>query len=511
MDLSSPKNRRIGLAALVFFLLGWDIWAIVLDGRLKLPDTFVMHTLQLQTALEHDALWVWFSNLGPKGPLPPLLAYPLLMLLGQAPLAMRLVTVLAHGGLVLQTYDLGRVIWGRSTAGLWAALLLGCCPFIFGISRVAYHDFLIANAAVGAMQIMLRCRLDRWRPAAALGFLLGLGLLLKHSFSLYMVGPGIWFLLRRVRRPSHLAYLGVMALPMVAVASIWAVPNGLAVWENLSANTSLGDVPLSDELGFYLRLPGALPIAVLAMASALLLGALRRIGLWELALLFTFVPMMAGFHQVTSAARYMIPVIPLWAVLAGGGIDWVQEKLPRKVALAGGGALILGVLAMVVVLNLHGITPPGGVPREDYGGIISPEPRRHDGFGRALKPLVGDGPEVLVLYDSVMSYCEKIGHEVLWSWRGTHVISIRMPRVNEKLAAGEEVSVLYIRQFPQRPLQAPPPHDMWPPVNEGEHSSLADLTRWVSWLAKRPDRKLVGTAKDPDGVVFESYRIGGKQ
>ena len=42
--------------------------------------------------------------------------------------------------------------------------------------------------------------------------------------------------------------------------------------------------------------------------------------LWDLALLFTFIPMMAGLHQVTSAARYMVPVIPLWAVLAGCGL-----------------------------------------------------------------------------------------------------------------------------------------------------------------------------------------------
>jgi len=507
--LTSSKARRISLAALVLFLLGWDLWAIVVDQRLKLPDTFVMHTLGLQTAVDSGAFWIWLSNLGPKGPLPPLLAYPFLLLLGQAPLAMRLVTVLAHGALVVQTYDLGRVIFNDPRKGMWAALLLGCCPFIFGISRLSYHDFLIANAAVGAMQIMLRCRLDRWGPAFALGVVLGLGLLLKHSFSLYMAGPGIWFLLRRVRRPGHLLYLGVMALPMVALAAIWAVPNGMAVWENLTANTSLGDVPLTQELGFYLGLPGALPLAVLAMGSAVLLGVRREIGWWELALLFTFVPMMAGFHQVTSAARYMIPVVPLWAVLAGGGLGWVHDRLPGRVALPAGALVVAGVLAMVVALNLRGVEPPGGVPREDYGGIISPEPRPHDAFARAMVPLVPHGHEVLVLYDSVMSYCEKIGQDVLWTYRGTHVLPIRMDRVKEKLAAGQGVSVLYIRQFPDRPLTDPMPHEMWPPVRPGEHGSLAELTRWVSWFARRADRKLMGTARDPDGVLFEAYRLGG--
>ena len=78
------------------------------------------------------------------------------------------------------------------------------------------------------------------------------------------------------------------------------MPNGRAVWENLTANTSLGDVPLAQELSFYFSLPGALPLAAMAMASALLLGLTRRLGGWELALLFCFVPMMAGFHQVAD-------------------------------------------------------------------------------------------------------------------------------------------------------------------------------------------------------------------
>ena len=507
----SPRTRRVLLSLLVLFLLAWDLWAIILDRRLKLPDTFVMHTLQLQMALENGFFWAWLENLGPKGPLPPMLAYPLLLLLGQAPLAMRLVTVLAHGGLVLQTYDLGRVIWGRASAGLWAALLLGTCPFIFGISRLSYHDFIIANAAVGAMQIMLRCRLDRWRPAFALGVVLGLGLLLKHSFSLYMAGPGIWFLLRRVRGPRNLLYLGIMAAPMAAIAAVWAVPNGLAVWENLSANTSLVDVPVSQELGFYLTLPGALPILVMAMASALALGVARRISPWELALLFTFIPMMWGFQQVTSAARYMIPVIPLWSVLAGGGLAAIQGKLPRALATSVGAAGAVGFLLMVAVLNLRGIEPPPGVVREDYGGIISPERREHDGFARAVKAFGAHGPEVFLIFDSVMSHCEKIGQEVLWTWRGTMVLPIRQPRVEEKLAAGEGVNVLYVRQFPDRPLSDPPPTDMWPPAREGEHDSINDMGRRVGWLARRTDRKLVATARDPDGVVFEAYRVGGKE
>lgn len=512
VDASSPRcatrGIRLALLGLVLFLLGWDLWAILLDQRLKLPDTFVMHTIQLEQALEQGALTAWLSNLGPKGPLPPVLALPFLLVLGIAPLSMSLVTVLGHAGLTVQTYDLGRRLSGKPLAGLFAALLLGTCPFIVGISRLSYHDVLLGNAVIGAMQLMLRVRLDRARPAFALGVVLGAGLLIKHSFPLYMAGPALWFLARRVRGVRHLVGLAIMALPMVGLGAIWAWPNLPAVLENLFANTSLPDVPLSAELGFYLGLPGALPLFVLAMASALWLPWVRRLGFWDLALLFTFVPMMAGLHQVTAAARYLVPIVPLWAVLCGCGLAWLVEKLPRQPALGLGGAVLALSLGALVVINLRGIEPPPGVPREDFGGILTPETRPHDGFRRAMAALSPQGSEVFLIYDSVMAYCEKMDHEVLWDYRGTPITPIFEDRVQERLARGQGVSVLFVRQHPEQPLSDPPLPELWPPVAPGEHSSLALLSRRVSWLYQQDRRRLVQRTRDPDGVVFEAYRIG---
>ena len=509
MTLTQVQQRRLLLSGLVLFLLGWDLWAILLDGRLKLPDTFVMHTLQLQQALDHGALWAWLSNLGPKGPLGPVLSLPVLWLSGMTPFSMRLITVLAHGALTLQSYDLGRLVWGKPSAGLWAAVLTGTCPFLFGICRLSYHDVLLGVAVVGAIQVMLRVKLDRPVPAAALGVVLGLGLLTKHSFSLYMVGPGLWFVARRVRGLRTLLNLGVMGVAMGAVAAVWAVPNGKAMFENLFANASLSSVPWSAELGFYLSLPGSLPLFVAAVLSAVWLGGVvRRIDLWTLALLLTFIPMVLGLHSVTAAARYMIPVIPLWAVLTGAGLAFLQDKVGTKAAL---GMQVLGwagCLGLVVALNLTGLET-GPIPREDYGGIISPDTRKYDGYARALRPLIAEnGPDVMLVFDSLAGYCERDGHEVLWQARGLGTNPIMLDQAQQRAAAGQGVSALFIRLQPLRPLKAVVPPDLWPPVAPGEHSSLAELSRRVSWLATQKNRRVLATAQDPDGVQYQAIRVG---
>ncbi len=514
--------ERLYLTGLIGFLLGWDIWAILLDQRLKAPDTFVMATIQLMMDLREWEIWRWLGTLGPKGPIGSVLSLPFLAAGMEVPAASRIITVFAHGALTLQSYDLARLVYAEGPdvsptaarrAGLWAALLCGTCPFLFGVCRLSYHDVLLAVGVIGAMQVMLRARMDRPGPAALLGLVLGLGLLTKHSFSLYMVGPGLWFVARRLRGVRSGLYFVLMGLVMIAVAAVWLIPNFEAMKENLEQNSGLPSVSWAAELGFYLSLPGALPLFVAASISAVALAVRRRISLWTLALLLTFIPMVLSLHTVTAAARYMIPVIPMWAVLSGCGLAWALSRLdvkPRALAL-GGATAALAVL--FVYLNLTGVTPPppiGGTKpqaREDYGGIISPDTRKHDGWRKAVSGLRPD-EDVLLAYDSNEAFCERLSQEIIWHRRGVRTNFIHtLADAKKRLAEGRTVAVLYIRGKPDRPLQEKIPPDMWHPVRPGEFGGMADLIRRVSWLASQKQRQLVTRSKDPDGYAFEAYRV----
>jgi len=515
--------QRLYLIGLVGFLLGWDIWAILLDQRLKAPDTFVMATIQLMMDLKEWEIWRWLGTLGPKGPLGSVLSLPFLLLGMEVPAASRIITVFAHGALTLQSYDLARLVYSEGLgvsaaaarrAGLWAALLCGTCPFLFGVCRLAYHDVLLGVAVIGSMQIMLRARMDRPMLAALLGLVLGLGLLTKHSFSLYMVGPGLWFLARRLRGVRSGLHFGLMGVVMAAVTAVWAVPNFQAVIENFERNSNLPSVPWSAEIGFYLSLPGALPLFVAATISWVALAVRRRVSLWTLVLLLTFIPMVVGLHSVTAAARYMIPVIPMWAVLAGCGLAWALERLEvRWQAWTLGGATA-ALCALFVYLNLTGIIPPpplgGSEPqaREDYGGIISPDTRKHDGWKKAVDGLGRPNEDVLLVYDSDAAFCERLSQEIIWHHRGVRTISIHtLAEAKKRLAAGRAVSVLFIRGRPDHPLQEKIPYDMWHPVRPGEPPQKQDLIDRVIWLARQKHRRLLASGKDPDGYAFEAYRI----
>ena len=515
--------ERLYLIGLVGFLLGWDIWAILLDQRLKAPDTFVMATIQLMMDLREWNIGQWLGTLGPKGPLGSVLSLPFLALGMEVPAASRIITVFAHGALTLQSYDLGRLVYAEGPgvnataarrAGLWAALLCGTCPFLFGICRLAYHDVLLGVAVIGAMQVMLRARMDRPGPAALLGLVLGLGLLTKHSFIMYMVGPGMWFVARRLRGLRSGLNFGLMGLVMAAVAAVWAVPNFEAVYENFKLNNELPSVPWSAELGFYLSLPGALPLFVAASISVVALAVRRRVSLWTLVLLLSFIPMVLGLHSVTAAARYMIPVIPMWAVLASCGLVWALGRLSvRTQALVLGGATA-ALAALYVYLNLTGIQPPpphGGhkpQPREDYGGIISPDTRKHDGWKKAVDGLGRPNEDVLLVYDSDAAFCERLSQEIIWHHRGVRTISIHtLADAQKRLAAGRAVSVLFIRARPDHPLQEKIPYDMWHPVRPGEPPQKQDLIDRVVWLARQKHRRLLASGRDPDGYAFEAYRI----
>jgi len=191
---------RGALAALIAFSLGWDLWAVLTDLRLSGSDTF---TPQLLSAYENyqqsglGGIIGWMGQTGYKEPLAPLLTMPLLLILDQVPLAPRLVSVLAHAVLTWQCYHLARCLGGRVWAGLWAALIMITTPLIFGWARLSFHEPLLAVMVLGALQVMARAPLVRFRQAVLLGLLLGLDLLTKLSFIVFMVAPGVWFVLRR--------------------------------------------------------------------------------------------------------------------------------------------------------------------------------------------------------------------------------------------------------------------------------------------------------------------------
>jgi 4-amino-4-deoxy-L-arabinose transferase-like glycosyltransferase len=515
MTLSQRRRDQLLLAGLTILLAIWDLWAVLRDGRLSGSDTFVGYTLELERSIREGGLGEWLTHLGPKGPVAPLLALPLLLLVGQAPLAMRLLSVAAHVTLTLQSHDLGRRLGGSEAAGQLAAVVCGTTPLIFGFCRLDHHDVLVAVAVAAVLQLALRVTLERLAPALLFGALLGLGVLVKLSAALYLVWPALWLAARRARGWRSLARLGGAAGVALGLAATWAIPNRAEIWGNVLRTRQDAAQPLLEKLGYYLALPGVAPLLVVAVASTALLwrsagarsaerGA-RGAARWDLALLLTALPMTVVLLTTPYWSRYLLPILPPLAVIAGCGLAEVGRRLRPSLRALAGWIVAAALIVLFGSLSLRGLDAPS-LRRELYAGMIRPDARRYDAYARAARALLDHGPEVLLAYDSLEAIAQTEDLEAVWRRRGVRLRAIELDDARRRIGRGEAVSVLLVRRYPDQPLLSSM-SERWPPVPPGEDPALGRMDQPVRWLASSRQRRRVATARDPDGMEHSAYRV----
>jgi len=144
--------------------------------------------------------------------------------------------------LLLSVYDIGQRIYSRKV-GLLAAFLASIYPILFSLSRTSYVDYPLAS--IVALSVALLLRADGFRHGGfslLFGLSLGLGVLTKWPFVVFLVTPLLYVIRRSgivrlikddirslVRGSSTLPRLLVSywAHPILAaiLASLWYLPN----------------------------------------------------------------------------------------------------------------------------------------------------------------------------------------------------------------------------------------------------------------------------------------------
>lgn len=175
-----------------------------------------------------------------RPPLVPASAAPLYWLFGWSSDVATMVNVIYMAILLAATYGIGRQ-WGGQRLGLVSVALLACFPMFYAMSRSFYLEF--ALTAMVALTVCLLLATDGFQRrglSLLFGLSLGLGLLTKRTFAVFVVGPvlvalvtsgllpALWQRLRqRPRlhwRAALLALLGGLVL-----AALWYLPNREAV------------------------------------------------------------------------------------------------------------------------------------------------------------------------------------------------------------------------------------------------------------------------------------------
>ncbi len=131
-----------------------------------------------------------FLTLSPSRPhLVPALAVPSYLLLGISTDSALRVNPLAFVLLILAVYGTGARL-ASPWSGLLAALLVSTYPGIFGFSRVFLLEFVHATLVASSLYLLLGTESFSHRGASlAFGALVGLGLLCRIFFPIFIIGP----------------------------------------------------------------------------------------------------------------------------------------------------------------------------------------------------------------------------------------------------------------------------------------------------------------------------------
>jgi hypothetical protein len=280
--------------------------------------------------------------------------------------------------LALGCYNSGRLAFG-ARAGLLAVVFALGSPLIAAQFHVFMTDAPETAMVALALWLTLACeRFSRVWVSAIAGVVVGLGMLSKEPFVLFLAGPVLVMLLRGGWR----SWRGLLAfaIPVLVIALPWyasefsqvhSLAQGV-VSAGATASSQAGAFPSrasgSNLLWYFWNIVNFQLLAPLFVFTAIgfmwtIVGLIRREPLsslsWEL-LAGAFVGWLGISATFPHDTRYSMPLLVYLAVL---GTGWIV-RLPRRWGTLAGAALILVAIANTVSTSF-GL---GGVARIELPG-----------------------------------------------------------------------------------------------------------------------------------------------
>ena len=472
--------RRPGILALLVVLAGGGSFIIALYPPTGFDET--TYHLPLARAFLATGGLPWVPDL--RFPAFPVLAEALqamLLVVGgeRAAHLVGLLAVLVGAALV--------ACWGREAgepaAGqLGAALFVGS-PLVVYLGGMGYVDALLALLATASFYALWRAQREalqgRWNAGglALAGALAGAAAAVKY-LGLYCGLVGMAVLTRRGRQRGLVAFLLAAALAAVSTYAYLLVRTGNPLFPFLSGLFGNNPwVPVEPPRGHFTRIAEGLLLpwnAVFARdrASSLppltpplplalvFLGALllaRRIplpaGLRGGALVVLgYLPLLVF---MPSASHYLMPVLPLWCLLAGGAAvaawRWRSGRgVPARAIAAGAVVLALAGPAYCASWLLRkGPVPLSGPARAAYLA------RAHPGYS-ALSWVRRHGGEGAVVYAVHGEHLHAFTPpRLLGDWSGLHRYELVVPLLDDPPALRRRLASFGTTHLLLRQGQAP--------------------------------------------------------
>jgi hypothetical protein len=325
-DTRPPYSDMAGHAITTLRLASWPWRQLVMDGRIV-----------------HELL-----NVNPYPPLFYVTTLPFVWFVWPTVDAMLAVNALYYALLIVSTYGIGRMaVSGR--AGVLAAFLVSMYPLLYGLSREYLADVALTAVTVFAVFCLFWSEAfqRRW-PSIILGVAIGLGVLTKWTFIVFLVGPlaiAVYGALRYATRARimNLVLAGLISL-LIGLPWYWNNRESLQAFlefNRLLAAPQEGEAPIWTLVSwtYYVRelvnQQLLLPFALLFVAGTTL--ALRRCRvnpyLWML-LSWIVVGYVASTLFINKDTRYTLPYLPALALLTAIGLVQIRQSAVRRIGLA---------------------------------------------------------------------------------------------------------------------------------------------------------------------------------
>ena len=312
-----------------------------------------------------------------KAPLISLLPLPLYALFGAGERIALWTNLIAFAAACAAVHAAARALWPshprRDTIAALAASLTALTPLLYGLSRTFMVEPVLTALVAAAIWRVAAHKSNR-REGVHLGLLLGLGLLTKILFPLYLAGP-VW--LRRKELRPHLMTALLVAVPLAATWYAFNLPYVLGFAWSAGFGRIASDYS-SVTQGFGARLSafafmlfgGAVSWPLSAAIALCACAAARRKSLDDgsrLTLAWA-APLAVFALGVNQEIRFAAPALPALALLAARSamsFDSRRARTAAAILLLATGSIVF--VRQTFLLSAEDALPWCGAPSFDAG------------------------------------------------------------------------------------------------------------------------------------------------
>lgn len=381
------KGASVGLCAAVLAANAWHIsrqWAPPSwDDAWYLETSFRFFHALLESPLSFLREYAGAFKI--KAPLISVFPLPLYLLFGAGERTALWTNEFFFAAVLFLSYAVGKALYGER-AGLGAAAAAALTPMLYGVSRVFLVECSLTAAVLAGQWAILRARPGGRRSAWELGLALGLGLLIKSLYPLYLLGP-LW--LRRKELAPHAKEALLVA---AALASTWYAFNAPYV---VGFGLSAGFGGIARDYGrasvfspsvvaaFFSRVGREVfswPLLFSATAVGVLAWASRpedrpRPDSAKFLAGWFFVPLAVFTFGVNKDLRYLSPILPAAAIALGAAAASLRRRRDAVLLTA-----LLSLPVGVFCTQTFGVPagppllyngPPSADPGWDRAAVIS--------------------------------------------------------------------------------------------------------------------------------------------